>query len=84
MVINTPRTFIGATTFRVDGMTCGHCETAVTREVAQLDGVDQVSVDLAAGTVIVVATQPVDRADVAEAVAEAGYQLNSQEGPASC
>ena len=29
---NTPRTFVGATTFQVTGMTCGHCQRAVTED----------------------------------------------------
>ena len=75
MMSNTPRTFVGTSTFRVTGMTCGHCERAITAEVGQISGVSQVSVELSEGTVTVVADQPVDRADVAAAVDEAGYTL---------
>ena len=32
---DTPRTFIGATTFQVTGMTCGHCQRAVTEEISR-------------------------------------------------
>ena len=71
----TPRTFIGTTTFQVTGMTCDHCQHAVTEEVSQIAGVDSVAVDLATGSVTVHAVQPVDRADVAAAVDEAGYAL---------
>ena len=38
--------------FTVTGMTCNHCERAVTAELAKLDGVTRVAVDVAAGTVI--------------------------------
>jgi copper chaperone CopZ len=75
MLKDTPRTFIGATTFQVTGMTCGHCQRAVTEEISRIPGVQEVAVDLAAGSVTVTATQPVDRADVAHAVDEAGYTL---------
>ena len=75
MLESTPRTFIGATTFQVTGMTCGHCQRAVTEEVSRIPGVRGVAVDLATGSVTVTATQPVDRADVAGAVDEAGYTL---------
>jgi copper chaperone CopZ len=71
----TPRTFIGATTFTVTGMTCAHCQRAVTEEISAVDGVDSVSVDLPTGTVTVTAARPVDRADIAAAVDEAGYAL---------
>ena len=32
--------------YTVSGMSCGHCEAAVTEEVSALDGVDSVDVDL--------------------------------------
>jgi len=75
MLSSTPRTFIGSTTFTVTGMTCAHCRRAVTEEIAAVDGVASVAVDLATGTVTVTADRPVDRADIAAAVDEAGYTL---------
>jgi len=75
MLTNTPRTFIGATTFTVRGMTCAHCRRAVTEEISGVSGVESVTVDLASGTVTVTADRPVDRADIAAAVDEAGYTL---------
>ncbi len=75
MLSGTPRTFIGSTTFTVTGMTCAHCQRAVTEEIARIDGVESVTVDMASGTVSVNAAWPVDRADIAVAVDEAGYAL---------
>jgi copper chaperone len=77
MLSRTPRTFIGSTTFTVTGVTCGHCQRAVTEEIAAVDGVESVTVDSASGTVTVTVTadRPVDRADIAAAVDEAGYAL---------
>jgi copper chaperone CopZ len=75
MLSDTP-TFAGSTTFTVDGMTCSHCQRAVTAEIAGVDGVESVDVDLASGTVTVTAARPVDRADIAAAVDEAGYVLH--------
>ncbi|HEY1002711.1 MAG TPA: heavy metal-associated domain-containing protein [Streptosporangiaceae bacterium] len=75
MLEDTPRTFVGATTFQVTGMSCDHCQRAVTEEISQVPGVQGITVDLATGSVTVTATQPVDRADVAHAVGEAGYTL---------
>jgi copper ion binding protein len=74
---NTPRSFVGTTTFQVSGMTCGHCVHAVTSEIGKLAGVETVSVDLPSGMVSVTTAQPLDRADVAAAVDEAGYALVS-------
>ena len=75
MINDVSRTFVGATTFRVDGMTCDHCRNAVITEICAVPGVDSVAVDLPSGTVTVSATQPVDRSDIAAAVDEAGYTL---------
>ena len=75
MLSDTPRTFIGSTTFAVTGMTCEHCRRAVTQEISAVDGVESVDVDLASGTVSVRTARPVDRADIAAAVDEAGYAL---------
>ena len=77
MLNGTPRTFVGATAFQVTGMTCAHCQHAVSTEIAAAAGVETVTVDLASGTVTVTAGRPVDRADIAAAVDEAGYTLRA-------
>ena len=59
--------------FTVQGMTCGHCERAVTRAVLQIDPQAQVTIDRAANRVEVQSTQP--RESVAKAIAEEGYQV---------
>lgn len=62
-------------TFRVIGMTCGHCVSAVSEEVAALDGVSEVGVDLVPGgtsTLTVTSTTPVPEPAVAAALQEAG------------
>ena len=75
MLPSTPSTFIGSTTFAVTGMTCAHCQRAVTQEISGVDGVESVAVDIAAGKVTVTARRPVDRSEIAAAVDEAGYAL---------
>jgi copper ion binding protein len=72
---STTATFVGSTTFQVEGMTCDHCRHAVTAEVGAVPGVQAVSVDVEAGTVTVSADQPVDQSAIAAAVDEAGYTL---------
>jgi copper chaperone CopZ len=62
--------------FKVTGMTCGHCVSAVTTEVEKVPGVSDVVVDLDAKTVTVTG-EPVDDAAVAAAVDEAGYTVVS-------
>lgn len=44
-----------ATVYRVSGMTCGHCRTAITKSVGALDEVVSVDVDVAGGLVTVTA-----------------------------
>jgi copper chaperone CopZ len=63
------------TTYTVTGMTCGHCVQAVTEEITALAGVSGVQVSLADGQVTVTSEAPLERADVAAAVDEAGYAL---------
>lgn len=62
-------------TYKVSGMTCGHCEGAVRSEIGALPGVTEVAAAAATGLVTVTAEeQPGDEA-VAAAVDEAGYEL---------
>lgn len=60
-------------TYQVTGMTCGHCEGAVTSEVTAIPGVTRVEVSAATGRLVVVGTQPVADDAVLAAVDEAGY-----------
>ncbi|SDN41098.1 Copper chaperone CopZ [Cryobacterium flavum] len=66
------------TAYSVDGMTCGHCVASVTEEITALAGAENVTVDLVKGgtsQVTVTSAATLDRALVAAAVEEAGYQL---------
>ena len=62
-------------TYDVQGMTCGHCVSAVSGELAKLPGVNDVDIDLSSGKVTVTSDAPLDDAAVRAAVDEAGYQL---------
>ncbi len=57
----------------VQGMTCGHCERAVTQAILALDPQAQVRIDRAAGQVLVVSEQPHEA--LAAAIAEEGYTV---------
>ncbi|MEU6731822.1 heavy-metal-associated domain-containing protein [Streptomyces physcomitrii] len=63
------------TVYQVSGMTCGHCEGAVTEEVGALPGVTSVTASAAENRVTVVSAAPLDPAAVRAAVDEAGYEL---------
>ncbi|EWC40764.1 heavy-metal-associated domain-containing protein [Stutzerimonas stutzeri] len=60
--------------FKVSGMTCSHCERAVTQAIRALDPQAQVQVDLAAGTVRVQSSA--SEQAIREAISEEGYQVS--------
>jgi len=60
--------------YQVSGMTCAHCEAAITAEVAQIPGVDDIDVSVDTGRLVVTSSEPVDANAVLGAVDEAGYQ----------
>lgn len=59
--------------FDVKGMTCGHCEKAVSRAIRTLDPQAEVSIDRALNRVEVQSEQP--RAALAQAISEEGYAV---------
>jgi copper chaperone len=63
-----------ARTYAVSGMSCRHCVGSVTEEVAEVTGVDGVSIDLTAGLLTVTGDGFADEA-IRAAVAEAGYEV---------
>ncbi|MET9500861.1 heavy-metal-associated domain-containing protein [Streptomyces sp. NPDC006259] len=61
--------------YKVSGMSCGHCEGAVSGEISGIPGVTSVKAVASTGEVTVVsATTPDDEA-VRAAVDEAGFEL---------
>lgn len=64
----------------VNGMTCGHCTSAVTSELKEIPGVTDVAIDLNAGgdsPVTITSERELDREAVVTAVSEAGYTVVS-------
>ncbi|TDN90515.1 heavy-metal-associated domain-containing protein [Microbacterium sp. BK668] len=59
--------------FQVTGMSCGHCEAAVRKHVAEVPGVEGIEVSAATGRLVVTASSLSDEAVIA-AVDEAGYE----------
>lgn len=60
-------------TYTVPGMSCGHCEASVTRELTAVPGVEDVDVDLDTKRVTVTGTGLADDA-LRAAIDEAGYE----------
>jgi copper chaperone CopZ len=66
------------TTYKVSGMSCGHCEGAVSGEISGIEGVTSVKAVASTGEVTVTsATEPDDDA-VRAAVDEAGFELTGR------
>jgi copper chaperone len=61
--------------FQVQGMTCGHCERAVTEAVRSIDPAAQVKVERSSGAVAVVSERP--RELLAQAIREEGYGVTA-------
>ncbi len=59
--------------FTVSGMSCGHCERAITQALQQVDPQAQVHIDRTAQQVRVESTHK--REDLALAIAGEGYQV---------
>lgn len=60
-------------TFTVTGMTCGHCEKAVTLAIKRVDPQAQVQIDRTQNKVEVQSTQARDA--LAHAIADEGYAV---------
>ncbi|MCP3819613.1 heavy-metal-associated domain-containing protein [Streptomyces sp. A3M-1-3] len=66
------------TVYRVTGMTCGHCEGAVSAEISEIPGVASVKAVASTGQVTVISATPLTEDAVRAAVDEAGYELVGQ------
>ena len=62
-------------TIKIDGMSCGHCVTAVRSELEKLDGVKVEAVQVGSATVSYDPSR-VSTNQLADAVADAGYDAN--------
>jgi copper chaperone CopZ len=62
---------------KIEGMTCGHCEASVTKELQKLAGATDIVVQASNGTAHLVVDEQVTTADISAAIDEAGYKLIS-------
>lgn len=63
-------------TLQVSGMSCGHCEKAVTEALKEVAGVKEVNVHLSDGKVDVIYEEPATLPQMKEAVEEQGYDVD--------
>ena len=61
--------------FTIEGMTCGHCEKAVTKALLSLDTQAKVVIDRTDNTVQVDSEK--NREALAQAIADEGYRVNA-------
>ena len=64
---------VATVTYTVPGMHCGHCKQAVSEELAAVEGVESVDVDLESKLVTVVGSG-LDDSALRAAIDEAGYE----------
>lgn len=62
------------TTYQVTGMTCSHCEAAVSGEVTQLGGVESAQVSATDGILVITSRTELNDQEVLAAIDEAGYE----------
>jgi len=62
-------------TFSVTGMTCGHCEKAVTQALLTVDPQAEITIDRSQNSVQVDSEQP--REKLRHAIAEEGYTVQN-------
>ena len=75
MMSNTPRVFVGTTTFLIAGMTSRTDLQTVTAAINGFPGIRVVAADQLAGLVTVTAERPVNRTDLTAAIIQAGYTV---------
>jgi copper chaperone len=61
--------------FNVEGMTCGHCEKAVTKALMTLDPHAQITIDRSQNKVQVDSEQP--REKLMNAIVDEGYRVQA-------
>lgn len=69
------------TTLTVSGMTCKGCVARVDRALRQLDGVEEVSVELGSGTVHIRHAPALTTSSLTENVSAAGYPCHVEALP---
>jgi copper chaperone len=60
-------------TYSVPGIHCAHCEMSIREEVSEVEGVDEVAVDLDS-KLVTVKGRLLDDAAVRAAIVDAGYE----------
>ncbi len=62
---------------KIKGMSCQHCVMAVTKTLKEIDGIQDVTVNLEKGEATFTEAKPVDKELVKERIKKAGYEVVS-------
>ncbi|CAM3942685.1 copper chaperone [Bacillus cereus] len=63
-------------TLKVEGMSCGHCVNSIESNVKELNGVEQVKVQLAEGTVeVTIDSSIITLKDIVSVIEDQGYDV---------
>ena len=62
---------------KIEGMTCGHCEGRVSKELLSIPGVSSVVASAEKATAVITADEQVTSAQIDSAVVAAGYSVIS-------
>jgi copper chaperone len=62
-------------TIKVNGMSCQHCVMAVTKALKEIDGLQDISVNLEKGEAVFTETKPVDKTLLKDKIKKAGYDV---------
>ncbi|AXK19990.1 MULTISPECIES: copper chaperone CopZ [Bacillus] len=63
-------------TLKVEGMSCGHCVNSIESSVKELNGVEQVKVQLAEGTVeVTIDSSAITLKDIVAVIEDQGYDV---------
>ena len=63
-------------TLKVEGMSCGHCVNSIESSVKEINGVEQVKVQLAEGTVeVTIDSSAVTLKDIVAVIEDQGYDV---------
>ncbi len=63
------------TRLKVKGMSCQHCVMSVTKALSQLEGIQDVHVELPKGEVQFENTKRISAEQIEKAITEAGYEV---------
>ena len=62
-------------TIKIKGMSCQHCVMAVTRVLNEIEGIENITVDLERGEASFDETESVDEETIRKRIGDAGYEV---------